>query len=84
VDKVIGCALLNDLLPLGDYILLVSSRASFEIVQKSVVSGLGILAVMSAPSSLAVELARRAGMTLVAFLREERMNIYSGEERVTL
>jgi FdhD protein len=82
VDKVIGHALLNDLLPLDHHILLVSSRASFEIVQKALMAGIGILAVVSAPSSLAVELAREAGMTLVAFLREERLNVYAGEERI--
>lgn len=82
VDKIIGYALLNDLLPLDCHILLVSSRASFEIVQKSLVAGVSMLAVISAPSSLAVELAREAGMTLVAFLRQGRMNVYSGEKRV--
>jgi FdhD protein len=82
VDKVIGHALLNDLLPLGSHILLVSSRASFEIVQKAAMSGIAIMAVISAPSSLAVQLAREAGMTLVAFLREGRLNVYSGEGRI--
>lgn len=82
VDKVIGYALLNDLLPLDRHILLVSSRASFEIVQKSLVAGISLLAVISAPSSLAVELARQGSMTLVAFLRQGRLNVYSGEERV--
>jgi FdhD protein len=82
VDKLVGYALLNELLPLERHILLVSSRASFEIVQKALVAGVGIMAVISAPSSLAVELAREAGMTLVAFLRQERMNVYAGEERI--
>jgi FdhD protein len=82
VDKVIGYALLNDLLPLDNHILLVSSRASFEIVQKAAMSGISIMAVISAPSSLAVELAREAGVTLVAFLRERRLNVYSGEGRI--
>lgn len=80
VDKVIGHALLNESLPLSSNILLVSSRASFEIVQKALVAGLGYLAVISAPSSLAVKLARESGMTLVAFLREGRLNVYAGEE----
>lgn len=82
VDKIIGYALLNDMLPLDHHILLVSSRASFEIVQKSLVAGISMLAVISAPSSLAVELAQQSGLTLVAFLREGRMNVYAGEGRV--
>jgi len=82
VDKVVGRALLNDLLPLDRHILVVSSRASFEIVQKAVAAGVKVLAVVSAPSSLAVDLAREAGITLVAFLREQRLNVYAGEDRV--
>ena len=82
VDKIVGHALLHDLLPLDHHILLVSSRASFEIVQKALAAGAAILAVISAPSSLAVDLARQAGMTLVAFLREGRLNIYAGHERI--
>jgi FdhD protein len=82
VDKVIGYALLNDLLPLDEHILVVSSRASFEIVQKAHIAGVEILAVFSAPSSLAVDLARQVGMTLVAFLRAGRLNVYAGEGRV--
>lgn len=82
VDKVIGHALLNDMLPLDNYILFVSSRASFEIVQKALMAGIAIMAVVSAPSSLAVGLAREGGMTLVGFLRESRLNVYAGEERV--
>lgn len=82
VDKIVGHALLNDLLPLDKHILLVSSRASFEIVQKALAAGVAILAAISAPSSLAVELAAEAGMTLVAFLREGRMNVYAGSERI--
>lgn len=82
VDKIIGHALLNGTLPLDHHILLVSSRASFEIVQKSLVAGISMLAVISAPSSLAVELAQQSGLTLVAFLREERMNVYAGEGRI--
>jgi FdhD protein len=82
VDKIVGHALLNDLLPLDHHILLVSSRASFEIVQKALAAGVGILAVVSAPSSLAVQLAAETGMTLVAFVREQRANIYTGEERI--
>jgi FdhD protein len=82
VDKTIGYALMRDMLPLDRHILLVSSRASFEIVQKALMAGVSIMAVISAPSSLAVDLARNAGMTLVAFLRGDRLNIYSGHERV--
>ena len=82
VDKVIGHALLKNMLPLEKHILFVSSRASFEIVQKALMAGIGIMAVVSAPSSLAVELARHGGMTLVGFLRGERMNIYAGTGRV--
>lgn len=82
VDKVVGYALLNEMLPLDDYILLVSSRASFEIVQKALMAGVPMMAVVSAPSSLAVELAREGGMTLIGFLREGRLNVYAGEERL--
>lgn len=83
VDKIIGYALLNDMLPLSNHILLVSSRASFEIVQKAWAAGISLLAVISAPSSLAVETAQEAEMTLVAFLRGERLNVYAGEWRVS-
>jgi FdhD protein len=83
VDKIIGNALLHDLLPLDRHILLVSSRASFEIVQKAHAAGIVIMAVISAPSSLAVELAERANMTLIAFLRERRLNVYAGRERIS-
>jgi FdhD protein len=82
VDKIVGRALLDDMLPLDRHILLVSSRASFEIVQKAVMAGISLLCAISAPSSLAVELAERSGLTLVAFLRQGRLNVYSGEERV--
>lgn len=82
VDKVIGRALLDGLLPLDNHILVVSSRASFEIVQKALMAGVTIMAVFSAPSSLAVDLAREGGLTLVGFLRAGRLNIYAGEERI--
>ncbi len=82
VDKVIGHALLKSMLPLEKHILFVSSRASFEIVQKALMAGIGIMVVVSAPSSLAVELARQGGMTLVGFLREESLNVYAGADRV--
>ena len=82
VDKVLGHALLNGLLPCDKNILLVSGRASFEIVQKALAARVPIVAAVSAPSSLAADFARASGQTLVAFLRAERMNIYSMPERV--
>ena len=82
VDKVIGWALLEDRLPLATTVLLVSGRGGFEIVQKAIVAGLPIVASVSAPSSLAVQLARELGLTLIGFLREKRFVVYSGEERI--
>lgn len=82
VDKIIGHALLHDMLPLDRHILLVSSRASFEIMQKALAAGICIVAAISAPSSLAVDLARQGGMTLVAFLRNRRLNVYAGHKRI--
>lgn len=82
VDKVIGWALLDHRVPLGNAILLVSGRGGFEIVQKALVAGVPILASVSAPSSLAVQVARELRMTLVGFLRGRRFVIYSGEERI--
>ncbi len=82
VDKVLGYALLEDRLPLNEHILLVSGRTSFEIVQKALSAGVPIVASVSAPSSLAVELAQAHEMTLIGFLRAGRMNIYCGPERV--
>jgi FdhD protein len=82
VDKVMGWALLQGLAPLAETVLLVSGRASFELVQKAAMSGVALLAAVSAPSSLAVELADESGMTLVGFLRGEEMNIYTGFERL--
>lgn len=82
VDKLVGRALLDDMLPLDRHILLVSSRASFEIVQKALIAGISFVCAISAPSSLAVELARQSGLTLVGFLRQGRLNVYSGTERV--
>jgi FdhD protein len=84
VDKVIGWALRAGRLPLSGCVLLVSGRASFELVQKAVLGGLPVLAAVSAPSSLAAELAAEAGLTLVGFLRGGSMNVYSVPERITM
>lgn len=82
VDKVIGHEVLLGRVPLTDSILLVSGRAGFEIVQKAATAGISIICAVSAPSSLAVDLAQRLGMTLVGFLRGARMNVYAGAERL--
>ncbi|MFD3809160.1 formate dehydrogenase accessory sulfurtransferase FdhD [Streptomyces sp. NPDC058611] len=84
VDKIVGRALRAGLLPLTGAVLLVSGRASFELVQKAVMAGIPVLAAVSAPSSLAVDLALETGMTLVGFLRGPDMNVYAGEERITV
>jgi FdhD protein len=84
VDKVLGFALLNDLLPLERHVLLVSGRTSFEIMQKSLSARLAIVAGVSAPSSLAVQFAIANGQTLIGFLRGDRMNIYAGAQRLGL
>jgi FdhD protein len=83
VDKVVGWALDAGRLPLTGTVLMVSGRASFELVQKAVMAGIPALAAVSAPSSLAVDLAREMGLTLIGFLRGSSMNIYSGGERIT-
>ncbi|ABM14810.1 MULTISPECIES: formate dehydrogenase accessory sulfurtransferase FdhD [Mycolicibacterium] len=82
VDKVVGWALENRRIPLGDTVLLVSGRASFELTQKAVMAGIPVLAAVSAPSSLAVDLASQSGLTLVAFLRGDSMNVYTRPDRV--
>ncbi|MFA7514109.1 MAG: formate dehydrogenase accessory sulfurtransferase FdhD, partial [Mycolicibacterium vanbaalenii] len=82
VDKVVGWALENRRIPLGDTVLLVSGRASFELTQKAVMAGIPVLAAVSAPSSLAVDLAGQSGLTLVAFLRGDSMNVYTRPDRV--
>jgi FdhD protein len=84
VDKVIGWALLGGHLPLSGHILLVSGRGGFEIVQKTITAGIPLLASVSAPSSLAVQLARELGLTLIGFLRGRRFVIYAGEERIAV
>jgi FdhD protein len=82
VDKVIGWALEQDRIPLSATVLLVSGRASFELTQKAVMAGIPVLAAVSAPSSLAVDLAGQSGLTLVAFLRGASMNVYTRPDRI--
>ncbi|EFG10189.1 FdhD protein [Streptomyces clavuligerus] len=84
VDKLVGRAVREGGLPLSRAILLVSGRASFELAQKAVMAGVPVLAAVSAPSSLAVDLAAESGLTLVGFLRGTQMNVYAGAERVVL
>jgi FdhD protein len=83
LDKLIGYALLNNLLPLGSHVLLLSGRVSFEMVQKALAAGIAFVAAISAPTSLAVEFARSNNQTLVGFLRGDHMNVYAGAERIT-
>ena len=82
VDKIVGWALLDGRLPLANHALMVSGRGGFEIIQKALVAGIPLLASVSAPSGLAVRLARELGLTLVGFLRGRRFLIYSGEQRL--
>ncbi|KXK62578.1 sufurtransferase FdhD [Micromonospora rosaria] len=84
VDKVIGWAVRAGRLPLAGHLLLVSGRASFELTQKAWMAGVPLLAAVSAPSSLAVDLAEEAGLTLVGFLRGRTMNVYAAPHRVTV
>ena len=81
-DKLVGWALLEGRLPLSDHIVMVSGRSSFEILQKCLAAEVPVVCAISAPSSLAVDVARRFGMTLVGFLRGKRFNVYTGHERI--
>jgi FdhD protein len=83
-DKLVGWAMLENRLPLSGHIVMVSGRSSFEILQKCLTAGVPFVCAISAPSSLAVDVAREFGMTLVGFLRERRFNVYAGHERVAL
>ena len=82
LDKLIGNALTQDLLPLDDKVLLMSSRASFELIQKAVMANIDIIITIGAPSSLAIQTAEQFGTTLIGFLRNDQFNIYTGKERI--
>jgi FdhD protein len=81
-DKLVGWAFLEGRLPLSDHVVMVSGRSSFEILQKCLTAGVPVVCAISAPSSLAVDVAKEFGMTLVGFLREGRFNVYAGSDRI--
>ncbi|MEM7513821.1 MAG: formate dehydrogenase accessory sulfurtransferase FdhD, partial [Bacteroidota bacterium] len=83
LDKVIGEGFSKGLLPFRESILMLSGRASFELVQKAAMAGIPVIAAIGAPSSLAVSLAKEKGITLIGFLKESSFNIYSGHERLS-
>lgn len=83
LDKLIGQALQKGMIPIQEQVLLLSGRISFELVQKAVMAGIGLIAAIGAPSSLAIKLAKEHGVTLVGFLREKSFNIYCGKVRIS-
>ncbi len=84
LDKLIGCALIDNLLPLNKHILLLSGRISFELIQKAAMAGISVVAAIGAPSTLAVEIAAEFNITLLGFLKEDRFNIYNSSDKVSI